>query len=654
MTIADTATRVVHTACTLDCPDACSLAVTVADTSDGPRIVAVDASPVNPFTDGWICAKVKRHARRVHGPERVRAPLIRTGPKGNGAFREAGWDEALALVAERMRGAIDRRGADAVVAFTYNSSAAGVERNSMTEAFFAAIGATHVEHTICAHTMGTSWDSVYGDMNSADPREVVHSRLVVIWGANPTVSNTHFPPLVQRAVKAGAKVVVVDPRRTAMAARADLHLAVRPGTDVALALAVAHQWERHGHVDRTFLDQHATGADEFLSEASRWTPERAADVTGVPADDIVTLARWWGTTRPTMLRIGWGQERNANGGAACRAILALPVLGGHFGEPGSGVISSTSTGVVRGERRWPDEARQGPPRRSLSMHQIGQWLAPGTDDPCEVIFVQGANPAVMCPDQQAVLAALGREDVFTVVHEQVLTDTARFADVVLPATTSFEIDDVTSSYGSLMAMPVNAAIPPVGEARSNDATGLALARAMGYDWSPPPPRAAADDIGPRDVEVASRQFVDTSPGPSLGDRARLVDPEAGVPRFVPVEPPAGHPLVLISPATSKLVNSVFGEFQSPTPTVLLHPADAAARSLDAGRTVSVSSPLGTVTATLEVHDGTRPGVAVMAKGVWLHLHPDGRGVNTLTPATGDALANGACFNDTFVEVSAAG
>jgi len=643
MTVTDT---VIHTACTLDCPDACSLAVTVTN----GRITDVDASPVNPFTDGWICAKVKRHAQRVYAPERVLTPLVRTGPKGAGEFREATWDEATALIAGRMRQAIDRGGADAVVAFTYNSSAATVERASLSEAFFAAIGATIIDHTICAETMGAAWDSVYGEMASADPRDVVHSKLVVIWGANPTISNTHFPPLVQQAVAAGAKVVVVDPRRTAMAKRADLHLAIRPGTDTVLAMAIANHWAISGRIDREFSEAHATGVHEFLAAAAQWAVERAAEVTGLAATDIVTLADWWGTTRPSMLRIGWGQERNANGGASCRAILSLPVLGGHFGQKGSGVIGSTSAGAAKPRKRWPKDAFNDLPRRSLPLHQVGQWMAPGSGDPCEVLFVQGSNPLVMCPDQRAVVTAFSRDDVFTVVHEQVLTDTTRYADVVLPATTSFEISDVTSSYGSLMVMPVTQAIAPVGESRSNDDTGLALARAFGFGWTPAGMSEAVADVGPREAAVPSRQFVDTEPA---GGRARLIDAVQGVPRHVAL-PVADGSLILISPASSKLVNSMFGEFQSPSAAILLHPVDAAARGVVAGQTVRVWNEAGSIDVPVEVNTDTRPGVAVMSKGVWLRNHSDGWGVNALTPATGDALINGACFNDTVVQVAPLG
>ncbi|MGA0894715.1 MAG: molybdopterin-containing oxidoreductase family protein [Ilumatobacteraceae bacterium] len=645
----DKGERVVHTACTLDCPDGCSLSVTVHD----GRIVRVDASADNPYTDGWICAKVKKYAQRVYAPERVMTPLVRTGPKGAGEFRPISWDDAIALVVGRMRDAINRRGANSIAAFTYNSSSPAVESASMSEAFFAAIRATVVEHTICAATNAAAWESVFGSMNSADPRDVVHSDLVVVWGANPTVSNTHFAPLVQQAAARGARVVVVDPRRTAMAVRADLHLAVRPGTDVVLALAIANRWQQRGSIDSEFVQRHATGADELLAAAAEWTLERAADVCGIDAADIEVLADWWASTPLTLLRYGWGQERNANGGAACRAMLALPVLAGTMGRRGNGVLGAVRTRAVSAERRWPAESIGITGRRSVALHQVGRWLAPGATDPTEVVFVQGANPVVMCPDTNAVVRAFSRDDIFTVVHEQVLTDTCRYADVILPATTSFEIDDLATGYGSTVVQPVRAAISRVGESRSNDEVGLLMARAMGFDWSPPPAQAAIDDPGPREVVLPTLQTVDTTPGADRDHRARLVDPQFGVPRYEPVTRPDGYPLTLITPASPKLVNSMFGEFQDVSHGVQLHPTDAAARHLVDGQHVVVRSPLGSVAVPLEVRDDTRPGVAVMAKGVWLRHHPEGVGVNALCPDTGDELVNGACFNDTFIEVGPA-
>jgi anaerobic selenocysteine-containing dehydrogenase len=644
MTVTDRhdSTHVHHTVCTLDCPDACSLAVTVTE----GRIVNVDASPVNDFTDGWICSKVKRTAARVYAPERLTTPLVRTGPKGTASFRHATWDEALQLVVGSIRHSVARRGnADGVVAFTYNSSAAAIERNSMSEAFFAAIGATRVDHTICAEINGVAWSSVFGTMSSADPRDVVHSQLVVVWGANPTVSNTHFPPLVNTARQQGARVVVIDPRRTAMARRADLHVAVLPGTDVVLALAVANLWAERGGIDTEFAHTHADGVEEFLAAAARWPVDRAAVTCGVAEADIVTLAEWWAASRPSMLRVGWGLERNSNGGSGIRAVLALQVLGGHFGVAGSGVIGGVSAGAIRPAARWP--SFEPIDRRHLAMHQLGEWMSPHSDGGCDVLFIQGSNPAVMCPDQSAVIAALSRTDVFTVVHEQVLTDTARYADVVLPATTSFEIGGAHSSYGSYTVQPVTPVIAAVGESRSNDQLGLALAEAWGFEWADPGFAPAVPDPGPRVAKVASRQFVDTFP---FDGKARLVDAHHGVPQFVPVDRPAGS-LTLISPASSKLVNSIFGEFQSPSPAVVLHPADAAAAGVEAGHLVRVHNDQGSIEVLVEVNDEMRPGVALMYKGVWLRNHDDGKGVNTLTPSIGDPTCNGACFNDTFVQVT---
>ncbi len=640
---------VVHqTACTLDCPDACSLSVTVTD----GVITDVDAGSGNPLTDGWICAKVKQHAKRVYGPDRVMTPLIRTGQKGAGAFREASWDEAIELISARMKSSIAEFGPESIVPFTYNSSAGIHESSGITEALFAALGSASVAHTICAATTSASWDSVYDGMISADPLDVVHAKLVVVWGANPTISNTHFPPLVQQAVRNGARTVVIDPRKTAMAKRADLHLAVRPGTDAVLALAVANYWAEHNMIDHAFLQENTDGSDAFLAAASKFSVSDAGQICGLTESDIETFAQWYGATKPSMLRSGWGQERNANGGAACRSILALPLLAGHFGHRGAGVIGSTGSGSPTDpQRRWPQFVVPDGDRRKVSMHQIGEWLAPTSGDPCKVLLVQGANPAVMCPDTVAVHTALLREDVFTVVHEQVMTDTARFADVVLPATTAFEINDVAGSYGSFTLQPVRAVIERVGQSRSNDELGLALANAMGFEWGTDVAAfgTCTDDVGPRVTRTSTVQFVDTHP---VGGRAHLIDPVQGAPRYIPVDACTNYPLTLISPATAKTISSMFGEFQSPALTVMLHPDDAATRSLADGQPVKVVNEKGTVHMKLIVSDETCRGTVVTPKGMWLRAYEDGVGINVLMPATADALVGGACFNDTRVEVIA--
>ena len=329
-TVPGTSTHI--TACPLDCPDTCSTEVTVTD----GRIVKVDAAPGNPFTDGFICQKVKHHARRVYAPERVMTPLLRTGPKGAGEFRAATWDEALDLVVDRLRAAEAGAGPESVVPYVYNSSAPLLQ-DEAGERLWRRFGASRVRHTICAATFGAAYRSVFGDMLSADPLDVVHSQLIVLWGANPTVSNIHFAPLVTRAQKEhGAPVVVVDPRGTASAKRADLHLAVRPGTDVVLAYAVAHELAHRDLLDRGSSPSTRPGSTSS-SPPRPGTPSTSRPGSATcRAASITELAELLGTVRPALVRAGWGLERNRNGGSACAAVFSLPVLAGQFGEAGAG------------------------------------------------------------------------------------------------------------------------------------------------------------------------------------------------------------------------------------------------------------------------------------------------------------------------------
>ncbi len=419
---------VVHrTACPLDCPDGCTLDVTV----DDGRLVAVDAAPPgegNPLTQGWICQKVKHHHRRVYAPERVLTPLVRRGPKGSGDFRPATWDEALDLIAGRIDEALVQVGPDGVVPYLYSSSASVLAAGALTPLLFARIGAPDVIHTICAHTAGVAKDQIFGGMLSADPLDLPHAKLVVIWGANPTASNTHLLPLVTAAKRNGATIVVVDPRRTGAAKRADLHLAVMPGTDVVLAYALAGLLEATGRIDRAFCAEHATGVDEFLTAARVWTVDRAAEVCGVDAGDIRRLGELIATADTAMLRMGWGLERNRNGGSCWLAPPALWVLAGHFGRLGSGVVYSTGgASPIDLDRLWTSDDPR-PPRTELSMNEVGPAILgelAGWSAPARVLFVQGANPANTAVDQATMLRALARDDVFTVVHDQVMTDTAR-------------------------------------------------------------------------------------------------------------------------------------------------------------------------------------------------------------------------------------
>jgi len=689
---------VLRTACPLDCPDGCTLEVEVVDGRlvriDAPAAAGADGSAdptVNPVTQGFICKKVKGHPARVYSPERVMTPLVRSGPKGSGQFRPASWDEALDLVADRVREALDDDPAT-VVPYLYNSSAGALSAGPLSRLLWSELGASEVHHTICAATASKAWELTFGSMLGADLLDVVHAQLVVIWGANPAISNTHLPPLVNQARRAGATLVVVDPRRTAMARRADLHVAPRPGTDVVLAMAVAAELDRRGLVDRAFTDAHASGVDEYLAACAEWTPERASAICDVPEGQLSELVQLLGSRRPAFWRPGWGLERNRNGGSAVRAVLALPVLAGSFGQLGAGVHLHTdhdlewdSMALRRAVLGTDDErsrhaGRPAPDRRAVNMNQLGALLTePGDQPPVRVLFVQGANPAVMNPAQAKVLAGLAREDLFTVVHDQVLTDTARSADVVLPATTHFEVDDVAVPYGAYVAQTMPAVIDRVGESRTNDEVTAGLASRLGYDASPGGPfdpsisrlrslllpDGLSDDVVVRSPH-RSLQFRDLWPG-FADRRAHLVaEADAGVatdggPARVPcyAELEAVAPLALLTPATATTINSIFGESHDASKgraAIHLHPADAAQRGLVDGQAVRVSDGRAELHTVVAVDADLRQGVATLPKGLWhgAFAGPSGRGytANVFAPDALSDLAGGATFNDARVEVTA--
>jgi anaerobic selenocysteine-containing dehydrogenase len=650
------------TACPLDCPDTCSLEVTVAD----GRVTRFDAAPGNPLTRGFICQKVKHHAELVHGRDRVLTPLLRAGPKGRGELRAASWDEALDVVVDGLRTAEARGGASSVIPYLYGSSSGLLAASGLGPRLWRRFGASEVAHTICAATAGKAWRDTFGVMPSADPLDVVHARLLVFWGANPTVSNTHLPPLVREAQDAGARLVVVDPRRTAIAARADVHVAVRPGTDVVLALAMARHLFAEGLVDHDFLARHVDGVDAYREAAEPWALEKAASVCGVAAADIAALAEAYATTRPALLRPGWGLERNRNGGSAWRAVLALAVLCGQFGRPGSGVLGSTSSGAPVSVRAGDPDARLAwPDRRVVNMNHLGALLCGELEGPAALaLFVQGANPAVTCPDQGRVLRGLARDDLFTVVHEQVLTDTARYADVVLPATTHVEADDLATSYGSFTLQRMPRLIEPVGESRTNDEVTAAIAARLGYPsdvFRVDPPAQMAQAVldgggidGTRVVRPAGTTVQLRDVWPSFADRRiRLHDPdgELPVPTFEPLA--TAFPLALLTPASTRTINSVFGGTRGAEPVLSLAPPDATARGIADADPVRVWNDQGEMHVTCRVDASLRAGVCSFPKGVWLRAVKGGRTANTLVPATISDLAGGACFNDARVEVARA-
>ncbi len=647
-------TITLDTACPLDCPDGCSLSVTVTN----GRLINVDATPkdraANALTAGFICQKVKHHAERVYGDDRILTPLIRSGPKGSGEFREASWDEAMGMFADRLRTLLSKPdGRDRVLPYLYNSSAGVLAGSSLGDRVCADLGLPVLQHTICAATIGAAKRIVLGGLVSADPLDIEYAKYIVVWGANPTISNTHLPPLINRAVReGGAKLVVIDPRRTAIAGRAHRHFALRPGTDGVLAAAVARHLGTQNLLDPTFISAHTTGATEFLAGCDEWTLGRAAEVTGLDASDVAAFAEEWATTRPATLRIGWGMERNFNGGSAIMSALALPILMGHFGQRGSGIMHSTGNGNGVDTSALTASNYQGS-RRSISQNDLGEVLVTNDDSMrIDLLVVQGANPVAMNLDQTTVVAGLLRDDLFTVVHEQVMTDTCRYADLIFPATTHFESADLVDAYGSFVVQPFPAVIDRVGSSKSNAEFFAELGKHFGLDLNADPAAMSAFLTAPQPFGTpraagTAVQMVDTFPGHTDG-RFHLVPPV-----YEPMPNTPKFPLTLLSPSNNKTINSMFGERYGEAPAMQLNTADAAARLIVDGQRVAVFNDLARIELTVNVTNDVRPGVAVVTKGYWARSfgHEDGLSLNALIPRGVEPLAGGACFNDTRIEVA---
>ncbi|MDH5551016.1 MAG: molybdopterin-dependent oxidoreductase, partial [Gemmatimonadota bacterium] len=426
--------------CPLDCPDSCVLDITVRD----DRIVKITGA-ADPVTAGFVCAKVRRFDRQVYAAERLQRPLRRSGSKGSGSFEPVTWEAAIGEIATRFREIASRSGSEAILPYHYGGSNGMLTDGFLDTLFFTRLGASRLLKTLCAAPATAVATGMYGKMPGVAFQDYVHARCIIVWGGNPKASNIHLVPFIKEARRRGAFVAIVDPVRTFGQSEADLHLPVRPGTDLPLALAMIGLWKDWGCLDSAFLSHHATGVEVLLDAAEPWTVERAADATGVRADHIRTLARAYADASPAVIRCGWGLERNRHGGQAIAAILAMPALLGKFGVRGGGYTLSNS-GATRFDAR---RVLGMPPwtSRAVNMSQLGQALAGDLDPPIEAIFVYNCNPAVTAPHQTAVLRGLAQADLFTVVFDQLMTDTAQYADIVLPATAFPEHWDIRASYG---------------------------------------------------------------------------------------------------------------------------------------------------------------------------------------------------------------
>lgn len=661
--------KTLRTACPLDCPDACSLEVSVEDS----RLTRIDGDHRNPLTDGFICAKVRGFAAHQYGPQRLRKPAVRTGPKGAGEFREVTWDEALDRIAHALKAARDTHGGESILPICYGGSNGMVSQNAADARLFRRLGASNLARTVCAAPSSRAFSEVCGSMPGVPLTAYRHAQLIVLWGVNPSATSIHLVPIIRRAQAAGAKLVVVDPRKTPLAQHADLHLAPRPGTDLPLALGVIDWLFANGHADEAWLAEHATGVTELRERAASWPLQKAAEEAGVPVSMLEEFAKLYASTRPAVIRCGWGVERNRNGGSAVAAVMALPAVAGHFGVAGGGLTMSNSSRIrLKGDAGAAQEA---PPTRTINMNRFGRTLLEGTP-PVHVVFSYNCNPVATLPDQGRVRQGLSRDDLFTVVFDQVHTDTVPYADVVLPATTFLEHDDLTRGYGAMVANRIRPVLPAEGEARPNWMVFEALCDRLGLsrDDDPRGPEATIEAVlsqspdGSAIAGALAEHGVALPPGPAEPIQMLDVWPQRPgrkidlFPASLDAEAPHGlyffqadpgtdaYPLALISPALRQRVTSTFGQLAKEPTALLMHPDDAASRQIADGDEVRMFNDLGEVHCRAKTSDTVRRGVAVLPKGLWAAQTANGATSNALVSDALTDLGGGATFNDARVQV----
>jgi anaerobic selenocysteine-containing dehydrogenase len=666
--------------CPLDCPDTCSLTVTVED----DRVVALRGSRANPYTDGVLCAKVPRaYPEFVHGPRRVLTPLRRVGAKGEGRFARISWDEALDEIHARVSAAIAAHGAPTVLPLNYAGPHGFLAGGSMDLRFFHRLGATLLDRKpLCGGVRTEAWIGTFGTAPGIRPEQLEHARLIVAWGNNVTWSNLHLMPTINRARRAGARLVVVDPRRTKVAEQADLHLALRPGTDVVLAWAVAAELERRGAIDRAFVERWVEGFEEFMARARPWTVDAAARVCGVPAADVAMLADWYARLAPSAISVGNGLERNQNGGSGIRAVFALPALAGRFGVPGGGLVNGASLAFPKTPPRLQRPDLVPPGTRTLNIVDVGAHLLdPGLAPPITAVFVYNHNPVIVHPDQNRLRRGLGRADLFVVGIDVAMTDSMAFADVVLPAGTHLEHDDLFAAYGQHWLQRAEPVIPPQGEALPNTEIFRRLAARFGFTGpiftasdadlmddalDPADPRlgghrpsriptdrALAMTVNGEDAMLFRNVFPRTPSG-KVELASSYLDTKYGarLPSWRPLV--SGYPLALVSPASDQRITSTFGgtALGDATPPLEMHPDDARARGLRDGQRVRVWNDLGEVRLPLKITTAVPAGVVCSLKGAWLRTSDNGQTISALCPAHHADLSGGACFNDARVDVAA--
>ncbi|MBW0094225.1 molybdopterin-dependent oxidoreductase, partial [Pseudonocardia sp. KRD-188] len=695
-------TTTVRAACPHDCPDTCAMLVTVAD----GKAVRVQGDPEHPFTRGGLCVKVNNYLDRVYDPGRVLFPLRRTGPKGSGRFERITWKEAIREIVTKFRAAADEFGPESIMPVSYLGTQGILNGLNVGDPFFAKLGATVSERTYCDAGSCTAYAMTIGDTAGVDPESLVHSKFILVWACNIMSTNLHLWPYIAEARKRGAKVVVVDPVRTRTAAAADQHIALRPGTDGALALAMANVIISEGLTDADYVENFTVGYPEFADRVEQYTPEWAETETGVPAETIRTLAREYAGAQPSVIRIGVAVERHAGGGQAVRALSCLPGLVGAWRRPGGGILQLPlwAFPVNWGAFMHPEMLTPG--TRVVNQYRLGAALAGDLPDgpPIKALMVYNSNPVVVCPDQDRLVEGLQREDLFTVVSEQFMTDTADYADIVLPATTQLEQDDIMFSWGHLFVTYNHRSIDPIGEAVPNTEMFRRLAAAMGFDdpvfrrtdqemiaeafdWSHPHMEGitveSLKEKGWQRLNVPSPdEYSPHAEGnfPTASGKVEFVasaaaggnfvvplfrqgsndhqpgQPVDALPHYIPPresahtnpELAARFPLNLLTPKSHAYINSSFGSQAfhrqaQKEPNVIIHPDDAAARGIADGAPVRIFNERGEFVVLAKIDDSVLPGVVVSSMGGWRKHSKAGQTLASVNPTEFADLGNAPTF-----------
>jgi anaerobic selenocysteine-containing dehydrogenase len=661
-----------HAVCPLDCADTCSLAVEV----DAGRVQQVRGSDTNPFTRGRICSKVARSLpSQVHGPDRLTRPLERQG----GRFRAISWERALDTIHERFSGITGQHGAEAIVPMSYGGPMGLLAGGSMDKRFFNRLGATRVNaEPLCAGISSAAYASLFGDAGGIPYTELAESRLIVVWGNNITLCNLHLTKILRQARAGGARLVVVDPKRIRIADEADLHLPLRPGTDVVLAYAVAAELERRGALDTGFIEQHVEGAAAYLAEAANYSLQDAAEICGLELAAIEQFVAYWATLAPAAISMGVAPERNRNGGSGIRAAYALPVLTGNIGPRGAGICDVSGYFPLRREALEREELAVAE-RREFSILDLPERILDTTlSPPVQALFIYNHNPVAVHPRQSLMRQALTRDDLFVVGSDVSMTDSMALADIVLPACTHLEYADVYKAYGHHYLQRSEPVIAPVGEALPNTEIFRRLAARFGFA----DPAFRDDDltlidaaVDPAHPALKGRSASDLQPGEAVDMTAGAVTllrgemPDTpsgrielysraleeacgqGLPRFLPI--PGEGRLVLVSPSSEHRTNSTFGgiEGQDTDLVAELNPVDA--DGLVDGQPVRLFNRQGEVVLPVKLSDRPRPGTVYVPKGAWLRGSETGQTINALIPGHKADLAGGACYNDTRVDLEPA-